>query len=174
MLFMLHENIILKDGKGITREVTYLGPQFSDEILQHKVCNKNGHNILVDGTLLSSMNAPNISTIPVSVEQYANELHKLTWEQLQRVSHPQVLDDDQQELMKQHYRMNHLPFPAMITLAKKGKLNWKFAKLKHKLPVCMSCMFGRAHPKPWCSKGKRVRLESHLILLLANASVLIR
>ena len=37
MLFMLHENIILKDGKGITREVSYLGPQFSDEILQHKV-----------------------------------------------------------------------------------------------------------------------------------------
>jgi len=37
MLFMLHQNIILKDDKGITREVTYLGPQFSDEILQHKV-----------------------------------------------------------------------------------------------------------------------------------------
>ena len=36
MLFMLHENIILKDGKGITQEVSYLGPQFSDEILQHK------------------------------------------------------------------------------------------------------------------------------------------
>ena len=25
MLFILHENIILKDGKGITREVSYLG-----------------------------------------------------------------------------------------------------------------------------------------------------
>jgi hypothetical protein len=40
MLFMINENVILKDGKGITQEVTYLGPQFSDEILQHKVCNK--------------------------------------------------------------------------------------------------------------------------------------
>ncbi len=79
MLFMLHENVILTDGKGITREVTYLlGPQFSDEILQHKVCNKNGHEFPVDGTLLSSMNAPDISTIPISVEQYANELHNLT------------------------------------------------------------------------------------------------
>ncbi len=37
MLFMLHKNIILKYGKGITREVAYLGPQFSDKILQHKV-----------------------------------------------------------------------------------------------------------------------------------------
>jgi hypothetical protein len=98
---------------------------------------------------------PDISTIPVYVEQYANKLHKFTREQLQQISHPQVLDDDQQELMKQHYRMNHLPFSAMITLAKKGKLNRKFAKLKHKLPVCMSCMFGTAHRKPWHLKGKK-------------------
>jgi len=78
MLFMLHENIILKDGKGITQEVTYLGPQFSDEIRQHKVQNKNGHEFLVDGTLLSSMETPDISTIPISDEQYVNELQKLT------------------------------------------------------------------------------------------------
>jgi hypothetical protein len=155
ILFMINENVILKDDKGITGEVTYLGPQFSDEILQHKVCNKNGHEFLVDGTLVSSINAPNISTIPVSVEQYGNELHKFTREQLQQISHPQVLDDDQQELMKQHYRMNHLPFPAMITLVEKGKLNRKFAKLRHKLPVCMSCMFGTVHCKPWRLKGEK-------------------
>ena len=75
---MLHENINLKDGKGITREDSYLGPQFSDEILQHKVQNKNGHEFLINGTLLSSMDAPDISTIPVYVEQYVNELQKLT------------------------------------------------------------------------------------------------
>jgi hypothetical protein len=51
--------------------------------------------------------------------------------------------------------MNHLPLPAMITLAEKGKLNRKFAKLKHRLPVCMSCMFGTAHRKPWRSKGEK-------------------
>jgi len=95
MLFMLHENIIFKDGKGITREVSYLGPQYSDEILQHKVRNVNGHEFLVDGSLLSSINTPDIGTIPVSVEQYANELPKLTREQMRQVSHPQILDDDQ-------------------------------------------------------------------------------
>ncbi len=77
MLFMLHENIILKDGKGITREVTYLGPQYLDEILQHKVQNRNGDKFLVQGNLLSSMDVPNISNIPVSVEKYANELQKV-------------------------------------------------------------------------------------------------
>ncbi len=67
-----------------------------DEILQHKVQNVNGHKFLVDGTLLSSINAPDIGTISVSVEQYANELQKLTREQLIHISHPQILDDDQQ------------------------------------------------------------------------------
>jgi hypothetical protein len=57
MLLMLHKNIILKDGKGITRDVTCLRPQFSDEILHNKVRNKNGHEFLVDGTLLSPMDA---------------------------------------------------------------------------------------------------------------------
>ncbi len=145
MLFMLHKNILLKDSKGITQEVTYLGPQYLDEILQHKVWYRNGHNFLVDGTLLSSMDVPNISTIPVSIEQYPNELQKLTQEQLQHIFHPQILDDDQQEFMGLHYKMNNLPLPAMITLAEKGKLNRKFAKLKHRLLVCMSCIFCMAH-----------------------------
>jgi hypothetical protein len=69
---------LLKDSKGITQEVMYLGPQYLDEILQHKVWNRNGHEFLLDGTLLSSMDVPDISTIPVSVEQHTNELQKLT------------------------------------------------------------------------------------------------
>jgi hypothetical protein len=68
MIFMLNENVILKDCKGITWEVTYLGPQYSGEILQHKVWTRNGHKFLVDGALLSSMDAHDISTIPVSIE----------------------------------------------------------------------------------------------------------
>jgi hypothetical protein len=116
MLFMLNENVILKDCKGITW-VTYLGPQNSGEILQHKVQTRNGRNFLVDGALLSSMDAPDISTIPVSIEQYATEIPKFTQEQIQGISHPQILDNDQQEFMGLHCKMSHLPLPAMITLA---------------------------------------------------------
>ncbi len=59
--------------------------------------------------------------------------------------------------------MNHLQFPAMIVLAENGKLQKKFVKLKHRLPVCMSCIFGKAHCKPWCSKGPKgsIRKESN-------------
>jgi hypothetical protein len=61
-----------------------------------------------------------------------------------------------------HHKMTHHPLPAMITLAEKGKLNRKFAKLKHRLLVRMSCMFGTAHHKPWCSKGEKglIRMQT--------------
>jgi hypothetical protein len=68
---MLNESIILKDGKGNTREVTYIGPHFLDNTLRHKVKNSNGHEFLVDRSLLSPMDASDISTIPVSIEHYA-------------------------------------------------------------------------------------------------------
>jgi hypothetical protein len=50
----------------------------------------------------------------------------------------------------------------MITLAEKGQIKKKFAKLKHRLPICMSCIFGTAHHKPWRSKGYKgpIRKES--------------
>ncbi len=37
MLFMCNETVIFKDGKGINREVTCLGPILSDGILKHKI-----------------------------------------------------------------------------------------------------------------------------------------
>ena len=78
MLFMLHESILLKDTKGTTSIITYLGSQLLDKVLLHKVRNKNGHEFLVDGNLLSSMDTPDVSTIPVSIEQYAADFPKLT------------------------------------------------------------------------------------------------
>ena len=101
------------------------------------------------------MDTPDISTIPVSIEQYAAELPKLTRKQLEQISNPQILDDDQQELIGLYCKSNHLPLPAMITLAKKRKLNKKFVRLKQRLPVFMSCMFGTCHHKPWRSKGSK-------------------
>jgi hypothetical protein len=79
MLFFLNDNVILKDCRGIKREVTYLGPQNSGGILQHKVWTRNGHDFLVDG-----------ATILVSIELYATEIPKLTQEQIQSISHPQM------------------------------------------------------------------------------------
>jgi len=70
MLFMTNETVIFKDGKGINREVTYLGPILSDGILKHKTRTQNESEYLADGVLLSSLNIPDIATIPLRPEQY--------------------------------------------------------------------------------------------------------
>jgi hypothetical protein len=161
MLFMTNEMVIFKDGKGINREVTYLGPNLSDGILKHKIRTRNNSEFLVDGVLLSSMDIPDIATIPLTPEQYQVDLPKLTELELLQISTPQTqtLDTDQQEFMELHCKLSHLPFPAMIVLAEKGKIKKKFAKLKHRLPICMSCIFGKAHRKPWRSKGSKGSIQ---------------
>ena len=72
--------------------------------------------------------------------------------QLKDIVKPEILGKDQQDLVLLHNKMNHLPFPAMIKLAQNGNIDKRFAKLKNRQPVCMSCVFGRSHRQPWRSK----------------------
>jgi hypothetical protein len=74
MLFMIHETVLFKDGKGITQVVIYLGSNLSDRVLKHKIRTQNDTEFLVDGILLSSFDTPDIGTVPVLVEQYAAKL----------------------------------------------------------------------------------------------------
>jgi hypothetical protein len=162
MLFMLNELITFRDGKGVNCQVTYLGPHILDTVLKHKIRTQNNIEFFVNAILLSPLNAPDISTIPATAEQYVAELPKLTRQQLEQISNPQTLDDGQREFITLHFKMNHLPLPAMITLAKNNKINRKCVKLKHRLPICMSCIFGTSHHKPWRTKGAHgsIRKES--------------
>ncbi len=99
MLFMINKTIIFKDSKGITQEFTYLG---TDGILKHRIRTLNDTKFLVDGILFSSLDSPGIETIPVTVEQYAVVLPKFTHFQIEPISNPQSLNDDQRELMGVH------------------------------------------------------------------------
>jgi hypothetical protein len=71
---------------------------------------------LINVILLSSLDAPDIATIPVSTEQYAFELPKLTHLQLEQISNPKTLNDDQRFFIMLHYKMNHLPLPSGVAL----------------------------------------------------------
>ncbi len=163
MLFMLHENIILKDGKGITWEVMFLGPQNSDEILQHKVWNRNGHKYLVGGTLLSSMDVPDIRTVPVSNEQYANELQKLTREQLQHISHPQILDNDQKCLWDYITRWTIFLFLQWSLWPKKENSTENFPNSNTGFRFACLASLARLIANHGAQKGKKVRLESTMM-----------
>ena len=154
MLFMANESIKFNDGDGDVDIATYLGPIEHDSILKHKIKRSNNLEFLVDREHLSSTTVPDIASIPISTEQYAAELHKLTSFQIEAIAKPEILDDDQRDLMALHCKMNHLPLPAMIKLAESGRIKKRFAKLKDRLPVCMSCAFGMSHRRPWRNKGK--------------------
>ncbi len=149
-LFMLNELIVFKDGKGITRDEMYLGPTILDGVLKHKIFLQNDAEFFVDGILLSPLNE---GAIPATIEQYVAELPKLTHQQIEQFLNPQIQDEDQHEFVALHCKMNHLPFPAMTTLAEKGLINKKFVLLKIQSPICMSCNFGMSHCKPWHTKG---------------------
>ncbi len=67
MLFMLNESIIFKDGNGVNRQVTYLGPHILDTVWKHKIWTLNDTEFFVNAILLSPLNAPDISTIPATI-----------------------------------------------------------------------------------------------------------
>ncbi len=123
-LFMRNESFIFKDGKGITLQVNYLGPHIVDKILKHKICTEDGTYLFIDAILLSSINTPDIGPIPVTAK-HVTKLPKLLCQQIEQISNPEIVDDDQREFMGLHCKMNHLPFPAMIHLAGHNRVNKK-------------------------------------------------
>ena len=154
MLFMKNESIHFCNGKGDEEEAKYVGPIKIDGVMKHRIVRSNDSELMVDREHLYSINLPDVSGVPVTIEQFASEIPKLTREQVNQIANPSILDSNQWDLLLHHCRMNHLPFPSLIKLAEAGVIPKKLAKLKNRLPVCMSCMFGTAHKRPWRTKGK--------------------
>jgi hypothetical protein len=100
-------------------------------VLKLKICTENDTDFFIGAILLSSINAPDIGTIPITVEQYVTKHPKLTCEQIEQISNPEIIDDDQHESMGLHFKMNHLPFLAMIYLAEHNRINKNIIQLKH-------------------------------------------
>jgi hypothetical protein len=92
---MLNESVIFKDRKGITHQVNYLGPHIIDKVLKHKIHTEDDTDLFVDAILLSSIN---IGTNPVTVEQNVAKLTKITRQQIEQISNPEILDDDDMNL----------------------------------------------------------------------------
>ena len=63
---------------------------------------------------------------------------------------------DQAELLRYHYRMNHLSFRKLKALATLGEIPRRLAKVR--TPVCNCCQYGRQTRKPWRTKGAEASL----------------
>jgi hypothetical protein len=58
------------------------------------------------------------------------------------------LDSPQDELMRQHVRLGHLPFFKLRALAEKGFLPRKIIHCR--APKCAACMYAKATKRSWC------------------------
>ena len=115
----------------------------------------NDKIVLKDDSYLSFPQNSDIGTLPFTKEQYCKECEKITPAELDHVKNPIHLSPEQQELMHWHCRFRHLPFPRLIKLAEANVIPKRLAKLKGFTPMCVSCIFGHAHKKPWRTKRKQ-------------------
>eukprot|EP00956_Cyclotella_meneghiniana_P029977 scaffold74389_cov38-Cyclotella_meneghiniana.AAC.4 len=117
-----------------------------------------------DASHLTLMDQADLTNIPLDAESYCKEVSEgLTEQDIAMMARPKVLTPLQQEFMHLHEKMYHTPFHVMIRLARTGVLPKRFLKLRNDTPICISCNFGKAHKRPWWSKGKRsspIRKES--------------
>jgi len=108
---------------------------------------------------LCSPSNPNIGWIPTSVPEYKTASRTLTEEEIKKLTAPTHLSPLQQEFLRVHYKLYHLPFTVMLRLSKFGILPQRFLKLRNNMPPCVSCMFGKAHCCPW--QGKRSAVDNN-------------
>jgi hypothetical protein len=64
------------------------------------------------------------------------------------------------ELLKWHHKLNHMSLRRMVQLSRIGILPRKLAKSP--LPVCPSCMFGKATRRPWRDKPGKDQIKSRI------------
>ncbi len=99
MLFMTNETVIFKDGKGINREVTFLGPHLSDGILKHKFELETTLNSWLTEFYFLLWISQTLQLFHSHQNNTRLICPKLTELELMQISTPQTLDTDQQEFM---------------------------------------------------------------------------
>ena len=115
--------------------------------------NSNGDNIITTKEHLRSPRNPDVGWIPSSVPKYKQSAKTLSEEDIENITSPKHLSPLQQEFLSVYYKLNHLPFTIMLQLSNMSILPLRFLKLRNDLPPCVSCLFGKAHCRPWRHKS---------------------
>ena len=95
--------------------------------------------------------------IPLPIQDKAITQTQTTVADLGPITH--VIPDDpeaklldpQDELLRWHYRLGHLPFDRIKRLANKGQLPKRL--LTCHMPFCAACQYGKMTKRPWRVKG---------------------
>ena len=97
-----------------------------ENVLKHKIVQHDDKDYLLGGTFLFLINEDEIGSTPSAIKQYTLELPILTHKQLYQIAHPEVLDDNQHNLMHLHCKVNHGYVQPFIQMADGGyiKRTW--------------------------------------------------
>ena len=114
---MNNKSIKFNDGNGVNDSAVYMGPVSHVDIRKHNIFRSDNEEYLVDREHISSTTVPDISNVPILIEEYACKLHNLTPCKLKDIAKPDILYKEQQDLVFLHNNMNDLSFKAMIKLA---------------------------------------------------------
>ena len=98
---------------------------------------------------LRSPDSPDIGWIPTTIPEKKSSAADLLDEAIEMLANPVKLSPLWEEFLALHERLWHLPFSVMFHLVKAGFLPKKFKKPNNKAPLCVSCILGQAHRKPW-------------------------
>lgn len=76
---------------------------------------------------------------------------------------PNLVDDpnvpeDQRTLLHWHHRLGHVAAAKLRTLAELGWIPRRLANCR--LPMCPECRYGKAHRRPWRTKGQQSNIAS--------------
>jgi len=103
-----------------------------------------------------------VALIPQTTAEYIQQCGQIDPEQLQRLMYPKALDSNQEEWLRWHERLNHIPYSQMKVLAKEKILPSTLNNIKA-LPLCPSCTFGGSKKKAWRTKDSfgSIKKSSH-------------
>ena len=144
------------DGNGTRDVVQFLGADFVDDMqIKCEVKLSNDTIILVDPETLNFIENPDVASIPQTMDDYLREGNNISELELKTLMSPTSISPLQEEMLSHHNRLHHTPFPKLIVMAEKGELPKRLASLKGRCPLCVACLFGQAHKRPWRSKSKQ-------------------
>jgi len=148
----LHYN----DGKGTRDVVKFIGADFVDDMqIKCLVQLSDDTVLLVDPETLNFIENPDFASIPQTPDDYLRESENILQSQMRMLLSPKSLSPLQEEMLNYHSRLHHTPFPKLIVMAQQGEIPKRLASLKGCCTLCVPCLFGQAHKRPWRSKSKQ-------------------
>jgi hypothetical protein len=154
--FLQGMKLLYNDGSGTKDLVTFLGVDYVEDMqLKCQVQLSDGSKVLVYPEMLNYIENPDIASIPQTSDDYCRDCQNIQPDDIKHILDPKPLSPLQEEMMSYHYRLHHLPFPKLIALAERGDIPKRLADLRGRTPICVACVFGTAHKRPWRTKSKK-------------------